>query len=137
MEQAWAIDKDYVFYAVGAGLCDDVLLHVQCSHEEAMDYGKCFLENNTEEDEEIDVSFKIKDQLDEALATGFAQSLFQEWESDHEEESEEDEEPKDKTVEDFYDEGWETVSCLYYYYTWSPEFIKDCKEYFLKNTPRT
>lgn len=137
MEQAWAIDKDYVFYAIGDGLCDDVLLHVQCSHEDAMDYGKCFLENNTEEGEEIDASFKIKDQLDEALATGFAQSLFREWESDHEEESEEDEGPKDKTVEDFYDEGWETVSYLYYYYTWSQEFIKDCKEYFLKNTPRT
>lgn len=135
MEQAWALGKDYVFYAIGDGLCDDVLLHVQCDHEEAMDYGKYFLENDSEEIEE---RFKIKDQLDEVLATGFAQSLFQEWENEHEEEAEEedDEEQEEKTVEDFYDAGWETVSCLYYYYTWSQEFIKDCKEYYLKNAPR-
>lgn len=135
MEQAWALDKDYVFYAIGDGLCDDVLLHVQCDHEEAMDYGKYFLENDSEEIEE---RFKIKDRLDEVLATGFAQSLFQEWENEHEEEAEEDEdeEQEEKTVEDFYDAGWETVSCLYYYYTWSQEFIKDCKEYYLKNAPR-
>ena len=135
MEQAWALDKDYVFYAIGDGLCDDVLLHVQCDHEEAMDYGKYFLENDSEEIEE---RFKIKDRLDEVLATGFAQSLFQAWENEHEEEAEEeeDEEQEEKTVEDFYDAGWETVSCLYYYYTWSQEFIKDCKEYYLKNAPR-
>ena len=135
MEQAWALDKDYVFYAIGDGLCDDVLLHVQCDHEEAMDYGKYFLENDSEEIEE---RFKIKDRLDEVLATGFAQSLFQEWENEYEEEAEEeeDEEQEEKTVEDFYDAGWETVSCLYYYYTWSQEFIKDCKEYYLKNAPR-
>ena len=135
MEQAWALDKDYVFYAIGDGLCDDVLLHVQCDHEEAMDYGKYFLENDSEEIEE---RFKIKDRLDEVLATGFAQSLFQEWENEHEEEAEEDEdeEQEEKTVEDFYDAGWETVSCLYYYYTWSQEFIKDRKEYYLKNAPR-
>ena len=135
MEQAWALDKDYVFYAIGDGLCDDVLLHVQCEHEEAMAHGKYFLENDSEEIEE---RFKIKDRLDEVLATGFAQSLFQEWENEHEEEAEEeeDEEQEEKTVEDFYDAGWETVSCLYYYYTWSQEFIKDCKEYYLKNAPR-
>ena len=133
MEQAWALDKDYVFYAIGDGLCDDVLLHVQCDHEEAMDYGKYFLENDSEEIEE---RFKIKDRLDEVLATGFAQSLFQEWANEHEEEAEEEEEQEEKTVEDFYDAGWETVSCLYYYYTWSQEFIKDCKEYYLKNAPR-
>lgn len=143
MEHAWAIDKDYVFYAIGDGLCDDVRLHVQCNHEDAMEYGKYFSENDPEEIEEIDVRFKIKDQLDELLATGFAQNHFQEWENDHEdeeeerdEEDEEKEETEDKTVEDFYDAGWETVSNLYYYYSWSPEFIKDCKEYYLKNTPR-
>ena len=131
MKQPWVIDKDYVFHAIGNGLCDDVLLHVQCSHGDAMEYGKYFSENRPEE---IDARFKIKDQLDEVLALGFARSLFQEWEADRQEEGDakDGDEREELTVEDFYDAGWETVAELYYCYDWSPEFIKDCMEYYRK-----
>ena len=116
MKQPWVIDKDYVFHAIGNGLCDDVLLHVQCSHGDAMEYGKYFSENRPEE---IDVRYKIKDQLDEVLALGFARSLFREWEADLQEEDVNDgEEREELTVEDCYD--------------WSPEFVKDCMEYYRK-----
>ena len=37
------------------------------------------------------------------------------------------------TIDDFYDAGWETVAETYYYYCWSPEFKKDCVEYYNKN----
>lgn len=128
MEQPWVIDKDYVFYAVGSGLCDDVLLHVQCNHEDAMKYGEYFSEN---EPEEMDARFDIKDRIDEVLAAGFAQSLFREWETDREDGGEDpDGEREGITVEDFYDAGWETVANLYFHYCWSPEFVKDCMEYY-------
>ena len=95
-----------------------------------MEYGKYFSENRPEE---IDARFKIKDQLDEVLALGFARSLFREWEADLQEEDVNDgEEREELTVEDFYDAGWETVAELFYCYDWSSEFVKDCMDYYRK-----
>ena len=132
MDRPLVIDKDYVFYAVGSGMKDEVRIHIQCDHDEAMMYGECFSDDDSEreehEDDEIGIEFDIKDRLDETLATEFADRLFQEWEDNHD-----DDDQEIKTIDDFYDEGWENVSVMYYYYCWSPEFKKDCIDYYQKN----
>ena len=91
-------------------------------------YGQSFAEESeSESDDEDEVWDDIKDLLDETLANEFAQSLYQEWKDNH------DDEDEGLTIDDFYDAGWETVAETYYYYCWSPEFKKDCVEYYNKN----
>ena len=135
MDIKYVIDKDYTFYAYGGGDYDEVSLHVQLNNEEALKYGQYFSEKELE-DNEIDIEFNIKDQLDDELALVFAEVLFEQWKEYHEGNevrNEEEEDDEDLTIEDFYDAGWQMLSETYYYYCWSPDFIIDCKEYYQKN----
>ena len=126
MDDKIVIDKDYVFGACGSGCIDEGKIHVRCNHDETMMYGKYFSENIIE-NEEIDVRFNIRDQLDEYFAKSLAESLYEQRELD------DDEEEDSLTVDDFYDAAYDLLSETYYYYCWSPEFKEDCINYYMSH----
>lgn len=127
------IDKDYEFSAVADGFITDICLHVQCTHEEVMKLGEYFLDETSFDqlnDNEIDVKFRFKDELDEVEVENIANSLYEDWKDSHDEDYEDDEyDDMEKSVDDFYDIAWESLA-EYYYYTWSPDFKQDCIDYY-------
>lgn len=129
VDKSFVIDKDYIFGAFnGSSILDEIHLHVQCNHEQAMYYGRFFSNSEIENNECID----FKDKLDETLAESIAKSMFRAYDPDS---GEEDEEPK--TLEDFYEDAYQYIAENYYYYCWSDEFKKDCINYYNNQTMKT
>ena len=125
--EQFVIDKDYEFSAVASGYSTPIKLHVQCKHDEVMQLGEYFLDETSFDnlnDNEIDISFRFKDELDETEAENISNNLFEEWNDSHDEDDDEE-----KSVDDFYDIAWEYLA-EYYYYTWSPDFKQDCIAYY-------
>ncbi len=128
----FVIDKEYTFFAVGPGMHDEVILRMQCTHEDTMGFGEYFYKNHPSE---IDFSFDEKYRLDEVQAQAFAESLFQEYKEEHDDLDfdEDGDAVADKSVDDFSDQAYELLSVHYTGYEWSEEFKIDCINYYMNN----
>lgn len=116
------IDKDYKFIALCDGFTTDVIIHLSLTHDQVMDFGEMFSQLNVDESNEVD-DFFIKGLLDETEANFIAQNLLDEWNQEEEE----------RTIDDFYDEAYDSLACNYFGYQWSPELKNDCISYYQKH----
>lgn len=102
-------------------------LHLQFTHDEVMEMGEYFHEENPYE-LEYERNFGIKDKLDEMLRDSIIAELEEEWENEHEnsEDGEEEEKP------DFEDWAYERMCDMYH--TWDQRFKEDCIDYYLEHS---
>ncbi len=144
----FVIDKDY-WFGTNEGEKDGPLLHLSLVHDQVMEMGKFFLDNNPYE-MELGKDFGLKDVLDNSMARHYAQYLFENYEEDDDDEYDEEdeyyeddeyddefedeneEEEEQLTVEDFYDKAWDMLAEIYYY-CWPDDLKNDCIEYYKSN----
>ena len=102
-------------------------LHLQFTHDEVMEMGEYFHEENPYE-LEYERNCGIKDKLDEMLRDSIIAELEEEWENEHEnsEDGEEEEKP------DFEDWAYERMCDMYH--TWDQRFKEDCIDYYLEHS---
>ncbi len=105
----YAIEKTYTFEALTSGSTEDVKMDVQLDHDEAMELGKLFL---NEDPCEIAPESYFKDQLDDVLVEELA-----------------------KTFRRDYDKAYDYLACYYYGYAWSKELKQDCINYYQQHLP--
>lgn len=145
-ENRYVIDGYYDFGTVADGVrpsaCGENGLHLQYEHDEVMEMGEFFYEEDPCEID-IDYNFGIKDELDSILLDSIIEDLRAEWEKEQEEQERSEREWYEKNREDC-DEGFEferdeepdfemlaydSISMMYH--CWDEQFKQDCIDYYL------